>query len=83
MQQEGRREAGRRWARWKDEVGKDRNVGNAELVGNSHESRGVEEATDGDQDSFMSCRVNDNDKKTLNYESFGIEKGLAMLLIVS
>jgi hypothetical protein len=53
MQLEGLRKVGRLRARWRDEVGKDaRMLGFKEFVGNSHESRRVEETSEGGQDSL-------------------------------
>jgi hypothetical protein len=50
VQPEGLRKVGRPCARWRDEVGKD--AGFKELVCNNHESRRVEETSEGGQDSF-------------------------------
>jgi hypothetical protein len=48
VQLEGLRKVERPRARWRDEVGKDARM----LVGNSHESRRMEETSEGSQDSL-------------------------------
>jgi hypothetical protein len=50
VQPEELRQVGRPCARWRDEVGQD--AGIKEMVGNSHESRSVEETSERDQDSL-------------------------------
>jgi hypothetical protein len=53
VQLEGLRKVERQRTRWRDEVGKDANdAGVKELVCNSHESRRVEETSEGGQDSL-------------------------------
>jgi hypothetical protein len=53
MQQEGPRKVGRPRARWRDDVEKDaRMLGLRSWVGNSHESRRMEETSEGGQDSL-------------------------------
>jgi hypothetical protein len=50
VQLEGLRKVGKPCARWRDEVGKDARI--KELVGNCHESRRMEETSEGGHDSL-------------------------------